>query len=224
MCLPYAIRDPASKLNLPAGKSVVHGAQALAFVRERHIGYGSDLQRINRQQVFLASLAQKIKQSSSLTNPAKLYTLVHDIASSLTTDTGLSFNDMYAIANSLKGLSTSALQFVMAPVVPYPANPNDLVEFNQPSADAAVPGDRQGQPHPQDRAARRPRQAPAAAHGQAGPGAAPGAQRDERRRPGRDHGEPADRARVQGGRRPPTRPALPAAPSSNTRRPRRCPR
>jgi LCP family protein required for cell wall assembly len=135
VCLPYSIRDPASKLNLPAGKSVVHGAQALAFVRERHIGLGSDLQRINRQQIFLASLAQKIKQSSSLTNPAKLYTLVHDIASSLTTDTGLSFNDMYAIANSLKGLNTKALQFIMAPVVPYPANPSAQVEFNQPLAD-----------------------------------------------------------------------------------------
>ncbi len=135
VCLPYAIRDPASKLNLPAGKSVVHGDQALAFVRERHIGYGSDLQRINRQQVFLASLAQKIKQSSSLTSPTKLYSLVHDIASSLTTDSGLTLTDMYAVANSLKGLSTTALQFIMAPVVPYPANPNDLVEFAQPSAD-----------------------------------------------------------------------------------------
>ena len=135
VCLPFAIKDPASKLNLPAGKSVVKGSQALAFVRERHIGYGSDLQRINRQQVFLASLAQKIKQSSSLTNPAKLYSLTHDIASSLTTDSGLTFTDMYAIANSLKGLSTSALQFIMAPVVPYPLNPQDLVEFAQPSAD-----------------------------------------------------------------------------------------
>src|SRR5215470_899285 len=132
VCLPYAIRDPASKLNLPAGRSVVQGAQALAFVRERHIGLGSDLQRINRQQIFLASLAQKVKQSSSLTNPGKLYTLVHDIASSLTTDTGLSFTDMYAIANSLKGLSTSALQFIMAPVMPYPANPDNQVEFNEP--------------------------------------------------------------------------------------------
>ena len=135
VCLPYAIKDPASKLNLPAGKSVVHGDQALAFVRERHIGYGSDLQRINRQQIFLASLAQEIKQSSSLSDPTKLYSLVHDIASSLTTDSGLTLTDMYAIANSLKGLSTSALQFIMAPVIPYPPNPNDLVEFSQPSAD-----------------------------------------------------------------------------------------
>jgi len=135
VCLPFAIKDPASKLNLPTGRSMVHGDQALAFVRERHIGYGSDLQRINRQQIFLASLAQQIKQSSSLTNPTKLYSLVHDIASSLTTDTGLTFTDMYAVANSLKGLSTSALQFIMAPVAPYPPNPNDLVEFYQPSAD-----------------------------------------------------------------------------------------
>jgi LCP family protein required for cell wall assembly len=135
VCLPFAIKDPASKLNLPAGKTVVHGDQALAFVRERHIGLGSDLQRINRQQIFLASLAQKIKQSSSLSDPAKLYTMVHDIASSLTTDTGLSLTDMYAIANSLKGLSTKALQFIVAPVVPYPLNPAVQVEFSQPSAD-----------------------------------------------------------------------------------------
>ncbi len=134
VCLPFAIKDPASRLNLSAGRHVVNGAQALAFVRERHIGLGSDLQRINRQQLFLASLAQKIKQSSSLTNPTKLFGLVHDIASSLTTDSGLSFNEMYAIANSLKGLSTSALQFITVPVLPYPANPANLVEFNPPLA------------------------------------------------------------------------------------------
>jgi LCP family protein required for cell wall assembly len=134
VCLPYPIRDPASKLNLPAGKSVVHGDQALAFVRERHIGLGSDLQRINRQQIFLASLAQKIKQSSSLSNPARLYTMVHDIASSLTADTGLTFTNMYAIANSLRGVSTKAVQFITVPVEPYPANPGAQVEFWQPYA------------------------------------------------------------------------------------------
>ena len=134
VCLPYSIKDPASRLNLPAGKSVVSGAQALAFVRERHIGEGSDVQRINRQQIFLASLAQKIKESSSLTNPTKLYGLVRDIAGSLTTDSGLSATDMLAIADSLKGVSTSAVQFVTAPVLPYPANPANQVEFWDPYA------------------------------------------------------------------------------------------
>jgi LCP family protein required for cell wall assembly len=134
VCLPYAIKDPASRLNLSAGRHVVDGAQALAFVRERHIGLGSDLQRINRQQIFLAALVQKIKESSSLSNPAKLYGLVHDIASSLTTDSGLSFNDMLGIADSLKGISTSSVQFITAPVLAYPPNPGNQVEFWNPYA------------------------------------------------------------------------------------------
>jgi LCP family protein required for cell wall assembly len=134
VCLPFAVKDPASRLNLPAGRSIIGGAQALAFVRERHIGEGSDLQRINRQQIFLASLAQKIKDSSSLSDPTKLYGLVHDIASSLTTDSSLSFTDMLAIADSLKGVSTSSVQFITAPVLPYPANPGNQVEFWDPYA------------------------------------------------------------------------------------------
>ncbi len=125
VCLPYAIDDPASGLHLSAGKHIVDGTQGLAFVRERHIGEGSDLQRINRQQIFLASLAQKIKQSSTLSSPTKLYGLVHDIASSLTTDAD--FNQLLAIADSLKGLSTSSLQFITAPVLPYPVNPDNQV-------------------------------------------------------------------------------------------------
>ena len=132
VCLPFAIKDPASRLNLPAGRSIVKGAQALAFVRERHIGEGSDLQRINRQQVFLAALAQKIKQSSTLSDPAKLYSLVHDIASSLTTDA--EFSQLLAVADSMKGLGTSSLQFVTAPVLPYPANPLNQVILNTPLA------------------------------------------------------------------------------------------
>jgi LCP family protein required for cell wall assembly len=134
VCLPFAIDDPASGLHLAAGMHTVDGTQALAFVRERHIGEGSDLQRIQRQQIFLAALAQKIKESSSLSNPAKLYGLVHDIASSLTTDSGLSFNDLLAIANSLQGISTSSLQFITAPELPYPPNPGSQVEFWNPYA------------------------------------------------------------------------------------------
>jgi LCP family protein required for cell wall assembly len=132
VCLPFAIDDPASGLHLAAGKHIVDGTQGLAFVRERHIGEGSDLQRINRQQIFLAALAQKIKASSTLSDPTKLYGLVHDIASSLTTDADL--NELLAIADSLKGISTSSLQFITAPVAPYPGNPNNWVELWQPYA------------------------------------------------------------------------------------------
>lgn len=134
VCLPFAIKDPASGLNLPKGPQLIHGTQALAFVRERHIGLGSDLQRIQRQQLFLASVAQKMRSSGVLTNPPKLYTLVHDVASSLTTDTGLSLTDMYAIANSVRNLSTKSLRFVSVPVIPYPGDPGAEVQWAQPPA------------------------------------------------------------------------------------------
>ena len=126
VCLPFAIHDPASRLNLSKGQHVVMGDQALAFVRERHIGEGSDLQRIQRQQLFLAALAQKLNHSSLLSDPFRLADLVHDIAGSLTTDSGLSGTDLLGIADSLKGLNPSALQFVTVPNVPYPADQDQV--------------------------------------------------------------------------------------------------
>lgn len=134
VCIPYPIKDPASGLNLAKGQHIIGGAQALAFVRERHIGLGSDLQRIQRQQVFLASVAQKVKTSGVIGDPPKMYSLVHDVAGSLTTDTGLSLTSMYAIANSLQNLSTKALRFISVPVVPYPGDPQAEVQWAQPSS------------------------------------------------------------------------------------------
>lgn len=134
VCLPFAIHDHASKLNLSKGVHVVDGTQALAFVRERHIGLGSDLQRIQRQQYFLASVAQQIKNSGILSNPSKLYTLVHDMASSLTTDSGLTPVGLYGIANALRNLSISSLRFISVPVVPYPGDPAAEVQWAQPAA------------------------------------------------------------------------------------------
>src|SRR5262249_61296557 len=39
------------------------------------------------------------------------------------------------LAHRLKALSQKALLFVMAPVAPSPPSPNDLVKYNEPSAD-----------------------------------------------------------------------------------------
>jgi LCP family protein required for cell wall assembly len=133
VCLPKAIHDPASKLRLKAGMHIVTGAQALAFVRLRHIGQGSDLQRIQRQQYFLAAAAQKIKHSSILANPAQLYHVVHDVANALTTDSQLSLTDMLAIANSLKSVSTKSLRFLTVPVTTYLPAPNQVI-WMQPQA------------------------------------------------------------------------------------------
>ncbi len=135
VCLPFAINNAQSRLRLSAGKHVVTGAQALAFVRLReNIGYGSDTQRIQRQQYFLAAVMQKLKATNLLAQPSRIYNVVRDVAKSLTTDSGLDLTTMLRIADSMKSLNSSAVQFITVPVVPYPGDPAAELAWAQPQA------------------------------------------------------------------------------------------
>jgi LCP family protein required for cell wall assembly len=135
VCLPFAINNPPSRLRLAAGKHVVNGAQALAFVRLReNVGEGSDTQRIQRQQYFLASVMQKLRTTNLLSQPSRIFNVVRDVAKSLTTDSGLDLSTMLRIANSMKSLSSSSVQLVTVPVVPYVGNPAAELSWEQPQA------------------------------------------------------------------------------------------
>jgi LCP family protein required for cell wall assembly len=135
VCLPFAINNAQSRLHLSAGKHVVTGAQALAFVRLREdIGEGSDTQRIQRQQYFLAAVMQKLKATGLLSQPSRIFAVVRDVAKSLTTDSGLDLSTMLRIATSMKSLSSSAVQFITVPVVPYVGDPTAELSWEQPQA------------------------------------------------------------------------------------------
>jgi len=134
ICLPFAINDPQSGLNLPKGLHHVFGREALAFWRIREgVGDGSDIQRIQRDQYEMAALVQGIEHSGLLNNPRDILKVVGDAANAMTTDTGLDQDVMLQLAESLRGLTSSSVQFVTAPNIPY-VNPNDVV-FQRPQAD-----------------------------------------------------------------------------------------
>jgi hypothetical protein len=136
VCLPFAINNPQARLHLAAGKRVVNGAQALAFVRLReNIGEGSDTQRIQRQQYFLAAVMQKLKATNLLSQPSRIFNVVRDVAKSLTTDSGLDLSTMLRIADSMKSLSSSSVQLVTVPVVPYAGDPAAELSWAQPQSD-----------------------------------------------------------------------------------------
>ena len=61
-----AQKEPNSGINLPAGRSVLQGQQAMAFVRQRDGVPGTDLGRIARQQYFLKSAFHTLLSSGSL--------------------------------------------------------------------------------------------------------------------------------------------------------------
>lgn len=76
VCLTAPAHDDYSGVDLPAGFQTVTGAGALAFVRQRHGLANGDLDRIARQQAFIAGLAQRLEASGTLTDPTTVATLI----------------------------------------------------------------------------------------------------------------------------------------------------
>ncbi|HYO19165.1 MAG TPA: LCP family protein, partial [Dermatophilaceae bacterium] len=125
VCLPKAVKDRKSKLNLPKGRSQVSGDQALAFVRTRDgLGDGSDISRIDRQQAFMSAMVQKATSSKMLLRPDMLYKFLLAATDSLTVDKGLGTNRMREMAQSVVGLEPSQIRFVTVPVTVYPPDHN----------------------------------------------------------------------------------------------------
>ncbi|MHB1164825.1 MAG: LCP family protein [Candidatus Nanopelagicales bacterium] len=120
ICLNEAVNDPLSGLDLKAGKHVVEGEEALAFVRVRYgIGDGSDTSRIRRQQAFISSLMRKVLSSGTLLNPAALVNVLDAATKSLTADPQLAdINNLKDLALSLKDLSPSDVTFTTLPWIP----------------------------------------------------------------------------------------------------------
>ena len=112
VCLNNAVNDRYSGAKFPAGVQTISGADALKFVRQRH-GLNSDLDRIVRQQAFLASLAKTILGAGTLTDPTKLSNLIDAVQGSIVIDQGW---DMLSFASQLHGLSSGAIQFGTIPV------------------------------------------------------------------------------------------------------------
>lgn len=128
VCTVEPIDDPVSGLVLPAGTSTVAGDQALAYVRARKIGNGSDIDRIGRQQAFLSSMVQEVTASGLLTRPTQLYSVLDAGTKSLTTDPGLnSVTALASIARSVQALPAEDVSFLTIPNEPWPQDPNRVV-------------------------------------------------------------------------------------------------
>lgn len=136
VCLPQAVNDPFSNLHLSAGRHLITGDQALAFVRTRHgVGDGSDLGRIELQQEFFSSLIQKIESQGTLENPVQLYDIANTATQSVTVDPGLgSIAKLLSLAATLRRLHTKNITFITMPTILDPAN-NDRLLPEEPEDD-----------------------------------------------------------------------------------------
>jgi LCP family protein required for cell wall assembly len=136
VCVPQAYHDPYSGLNLSAGRHLITGNQALAFVRTRHgVGDGSDLGRIELQQEFFSSLIQKVKSENTLENPLELYDIANTATKALTVDPGLgTVPKLLSLADTLRNLHTNNVTFITMPTILDPDNSDRLLP-EQPEDD-----------------------------------------------------------------------------------------
>ncbi|MFC4531565.1 LCP family protein [Sphaerisporangium dianthi] len=134
ICVPTAVDDRQAKLHLQAGKQIVKGETALAYVRARHsLGDGSDISRIKRQQIFLSQVVKKATSGDTLTNPPKLLSLVTAGAHSVVMDPQLDVDTLIQIAQSARSLTAKGVKFVTVPWEPYTEDKN-RVQWKQPDA------------------------------------------------------------------------------------------
>jgi LCP family protein required for cell wall assembly len=137
VCLPAAVDDPMSGLDLAAGRHHIYGSQALAFWRTREdVGMGDDPQRIQRDQFLMAAMVQGIEHSGLLGSPSKMLGVIDTLTRnrSITFDDSLTPGRLLQIAEALHGISTGSIQFVTVPWTAYVNNAN-WVQWLQPNAD-----------------------------------------------------------------------------------------
>ncbi|AZG44809.1 Transcriptional regulator LytR [Gordonia insulae] len=114
VCLNEAVNEPLSGARFRAGRQTLNGPKALSFVRQRHGLPRGDLDRITRQQVFMASLTQKMLSANLLADPGKLSELQQAVSRSVVIDDNW---DIVKFAEQLKDLSGGRVKFATVPVV-----------------------------------------------------------------------------------------------------------
>jgi LCP family protein required for cell wall assembly len=131
MCLPTAIHDTYSGVNLNAGCQNLNGTQALEFVRDRHSFATSDLQRIQDQRAFLAALLSKATSPGVYLNPFTSVPFASTAAGSISVDKGTSLYDLLQAAFALRGPQTGTVPIANAS---YETSAGDAVLWDKTQA------------------------------------------------------------------------------------------
>ncbi|QGF25055.1 LytR family transcriptional regulator [Raineyella fluvialis] len=126
VCVKQDTQDSYSGANFHAGKQQINAQQAVAFVRQRRDNVHpqlefTDLDRSRRQQAFLVSLFNQLKQANTFLNPAKLSGIIGVAKQNLVIDSGLNPLSLAPIAANLSG---TKLHFYTLPVERFGTDPS----------------------------------------------------------------------------------------------------
>ncbi|GGS40434.1 LCP family protein [Streptomyces violaceus] len=105
MCVDRNIDDPKSGLKLKKGCHNLTGAQALAFVRQRHQEADGDLGRSRNQREFLSALARKAAAPGVALDPFRTYPALSEGLDTLVVDKDMELPTLLSLFRAMKSVS-----------------------------------------------------------------------------------------------------------------------
>ncbi len=116
MCLPEAVDEERSDLDLPAGCQELEGKDALNYVRMRYSDPRGDLGRVERQREFLAAMAQKMTRPSTLLVPWELQAVGTATGSSLSRGEDTSMWELVKVGLAMRSISNGSGDSITVPI------------------------------------------------------------------------------------------------------------
>jgi LCP family protein required for cell wall assembly len=105
MCLPNAINDHDSHIDLPKGCQTLSGTEALGYVRMRKADPLGDLGRVQRQREMLAAVADKAASPATVLNPVRYWKFNMATAEAIKLGRDTSFPEALWLAYAMKRIS-----------------------------------------------------------------------------------------------------------------------
>jgi LCP family protein required for cell wall assembly len=106
MCLPRAIEDRDSHLDLPKGCQTLSGPEALGYVRMRKADPRGDLGRVERQREMLAAVADKAASPATVLNPIRYWNFCMASADAIKLGRDTSLPETLLLALAMKQISS----------------------------------------------------------------------------------------------------------------------
>lgn len=159
--LPERLVDVRSGADFEPGLQRLDARQALAYIRSRS-GVRADFERIDRQQRFIMAVLRDLTNRRVLADPRRVFQLVDDVASNVTTDDSLTIGAMYALADELRSVVADGLPMVTVPSYTRRIDGIDFVVAYRPGAEAMFADLRSGNVLPDRGTAETRRQTPVA--------------------------------------------------------------
>jgi LCP family protein required for cell wall assembly len=105
MCIPAAIKDRDSHLDLDKGCQTLDGTTALGYVRMRKADPRGDLGRVERQRQMLAAVAKKAASPATVLDPVRYWRLCTATAAAVKTGQDTTIVDTARAAQALRTVS-----------------------------------------------------------------------------------------------------------------------